>query len=86
MILNLKDLTILTIPIALKIHEINSDSVGRALRGDWFDGRFFNCLRREVTNRAPRNNPLDVLKSDTIVPFKDSFVCLLNPCFFKSVS
>ena len=81
MILDLKDPAILTIPIALEVHEIDCNSVSRAFRGDWFNGRFFNCLGREVTNRAPGNNPLDVLKSDTIVPFKDPFMCLLNPCF-----
>ena len=81
MILDLKDLVILTIPIAFKVYEIYSDPVGRPLRDDWFDGRFFNCLGREVANKAPRNNPLNILKSDTIVPFKDPFVCLLNACF-----
>jgi hypothetical protein len=81
MILNLKDPTILSISITLEVHEINCNSVSRALRGDWLDRRFFNCLGREVTNRAPRNNPLDILKSNTIIPFKDPFVCLLNACF-----
>ena len=85
MILDLKDPIILTIHITLKVHKVNSDSVSRLFRGNWLDGGFFNCLRREVANRAPGNKPLDVLESDSIVPFKDSFVCLLNPCFLSQL-
>jgi hypothetical protein len=83
MIFDLKDLVIFTIPIAFKVYKIYSNLVGRPLRDNWFDRRFFNCLRREVTNRAPRNNPLNILKSNIIIPFKDPFMCLLNPYFLS---
>jgi hypothetical protein len=38
--------------------------------------RFLNGLRLRVINSAPTKDFRDVIKSDSIVPFKDNFIGL----------
>ena len=56
--------------------QINSNSVETSLRDNWLDRRFFNGLSHRVINSVPTNDFGNVIKSDSIVLFKDNFIGL----------
>jgi hypothetical protein len=76
MVLDLYNLIIRAIHIASEIHEINHYLVKAPLRDDWFNKGFLDSLSHRVINIAPTNDFRNVIKSDSIVLFKDNFMGL----------
>ena len=76
MVLDLYNLIIRAIHIASEIHEINHYFVKAPLRDDWFNKGFLDSLSHRVINIAPTNDFRNVIKSDSIVLFKDNFMGL----------
>jgi hypothetical protein len=78
MVLDLYNPTTRAIHIASEVHKINNNSVKTSLRDDWLDRRFFNGLSHRVTDSTASNNEGDVIKSDSIIPFKDNLMSLCD--------
>ena len=75
-VLNLYNLIARAIYIAFKIHEINHYSVKAPFRDDWFDKGFLDSLSHRVIDITSTNDFRNVIKSDSIVLFKDNFMGL----------
>jgi hypothetical protein len=78
MVLDLYNPITQAIHIASKVYKINNNSVKTSLRDDWLDRRFFNGLSHRVIDSTASNNKGDVIKSDSIIPFKDNLISLCN--------
>ena len=77
-VLDLYNPTTQAIHITSEVHKINNNSVETSLRDDWLDRRFFNGLSYRVTDSIASNNEGDVIKSASIIPFKDNLMSLYD--------